>query len=68
MRVAYLVNQYPYPSHSFIRREIAALEKSRIEVERISIRRPSDELVDPEDQREQQRTRYILDAGAARLA
>ena len=26
MKVAYLVNQYPHVSHSFIRREIAALE------------------------------------------
>ena len=26
MNIAYLVNQYPKTSHSFIRREIAALE------------------------------------------
>lgn len=37
-KVAYLVNQYPLGSHTFIRREITALEASGIEVTRISIR------------------------------
>lgn len=38
MRIAYLVNQYPKVSHSFIRREILALEREGLEVTRISIR------------------------------
>ena len=38
MRIAYLVNQYPAVSHTFIRREILALEKQGHEVLRISIR------------------------------
>jgi colanic acid/amylovoran biosynthesis glycosyltransferase len=48
MKVAYLVNHYPAPSHSFIRREILALEASGLEVLRISIRppKPSDDAAD----------------------
>lgn len=63
LRVAYLVNHYPKVSHSFIRREILALERQGVEVERISVRGAEDSLFDPEDQREQQRTRYVLARG-----
>ena len=35
MRVAYLVNQYPAVSHSFIRREILALERQGVEIVRV---------------------------------
>ena len=37
MRIAYLVNRYPTTSHSFIRREIHALEAQGLEVLRFSI-------------------------------
>ena len=37
-RVAYLVNHYPAVSHSFIRREILALERLGVEVMRIALR------------------------------
>ena len=40
VKVAYLVNQYPAVSHSFIRREIVALEARGVTVERFSIRPP----------------------------
>ena len=63
MTVAYLVNHYPYPSHSFIRREIAALEDLGLIVHRFTIRRWAGTLVDPLDARELPRTRGILDAG-----
>ena len=46
MKVAYLVNQYPAVSHTFIRREIAALEGKGMAVERFSIRRSEHGLVD----------------------
>src|SRR5262245_43780151 len=62
-RVAYLVNQYPKVSHTFIRREIAALERQGIEVQRISLHGWGDVLADDEDQRERSRTRYVLQAG-----
>src|SRR5262245_52981948 len=63
VRVAYLVNHYPKVSHSFIRREILALERQGVDVLRIAVRGANDSLVDPEDQREQERTRYVLKGG-----
>jgi len=63
MRIAYLVNQYPKVSHSFIRREIVALERHGAEVLRLAIRGWRDKLVDSEDALEQQRTRYVLQGG-----
>lgn len=66
--VAYLVNQYPKVSHSFIRREIQAIESNGIDVLRISIRGWDGELVDDEDLAEQKRTRYVLRDGVIPLA
>lgn len=68
MKVAYLVNQYPHVSHSFIRREILALEGHGITVERFSVRQSKADLVDPADQTEQTKTNVILAAGAVGLA
>jgi colanic acid/amylovoran biosynthesis glycosyltransferase len=67
MRIAYLVNQYPKISHSFIRREILALERLDFEVVRIALRGWADELADEEDRIERTRTRYVLHKGAAAL-
>jgi glycosyltransferase involved in cell wall biosynthesis len=63
LRIAYLINQYPKVSHSFIRREILALERQGFEVQRIALRGWDGELADAEDQRERTRTRYVLQAG-----
>lgn len=63
MRVAYLISEYPKVSHSFIRREIAALERQGVEVTRLAIRGPSDGSPDAADVDERQRTRYVLGAG-----
>ena len=59
---AWLANQYPKPSHAFVRREIRALEASGVAVHRFSVRRSLDPLVDPGDQEEARRTRVILEA------
>ena len=67
MRVAYLVNHYPAVSHSFIRREIAALERLGIEVRRYALRGWDGALVDPADLRERERTRFVLQGGGLRL-
>jgi colanic acid/amylovoran biosynthesis glycosyltransferase len=67
MKIAYLVNQYPKVSHSFIRREILALERQGFDVQRIAVRGWNDELVDDEDLRERARTRYVLQDGIASL-
>ncbi len=67
MKVAYLVNEYPKTSHSFVRREIAALEAGGLEVERVSVRKASG-LVDAADRREADRTHVLLDMGMMGLA
>ena len=46
LRVAYLVNQYPKVSHTFIRREILALERQGVTVRRFAIRGWDAEVVD----------------------
>lgn len=67
MKVAYLINQYPHVSHSFIRREIKEVEARGIDVVRISVRRSSIGLVDPGDQEEERRTRVLLASGVLGL-
>ncbi|KQQ46342.1 glycoside hydrolase [Duganella sp. Leaf126] len=68
MKIAYLVNQYPKVSHSFIRREILALERQGFDVQRFALRGWADQLVDAEDLREREKTRYLLRDGAPALA
>src|SRR5262245_20309746 len=63
MKIAYLTNQYPHVRHTFIRREIVALEGHGIEVLRFSIRDSGKEIVDPADQVEYVKTRALLAAG-----
>ena len=63
LTVAYLINQYPQPSHTFIRREIAALESLGVNVHRFSVRQWDQKLVDPRDQEEQRKVRVVLHEG-----
>lgn len=67
LKLAYFVNQYPKVSHSFIRREILALERQGFEVLRIALWGWNDPLPDPADQREREQTRYVFRHGAAGL-
>lgn len=60
MRIAYLVNQYPKISHTFVRREIAALLAEGIQIFRYSIRSSPETLVDPRDQAEALETQVLL--------
>jgi len=63
MRIAYLINQYPTVSHSFIRREILALERQGHDIFRISIRGWDDPQHGNDDQLELTRTRFVLRGG-----
>jgi colanic acid/amylovoran biosynthesis glycosyltransferase len=67
MRIAYLINLYPTVSHSFIRREIRALERRGVAVLRIALREWDAGLLDAENQFERERTRYVLREGAPAL-
>ncbi len=65
--VAYFINQYPKVSHTFIRREIAALERQGVRVERFALRGWDAEVADAEDAHERERTRYVLQGSLAAL-
>lgn len=67
MKIAYFINQYPKVSHTFIRREIVALERRGFEVERIALRGWDTPVPDEEDRTERDQTRYILRNGAVAL-
>lgn len=60
--VAYLVSQYPAPSHTFIEDEIAGLRRMGVRVETFSVRAaPSDQLLTRAMQEESTRTAVLLD-------
>ncbi|MBL8725964.1 MAG: glycosyltransferase [Planctomycetes bacterium] len=67
LTVAYLVNRYPAPSHTFIRREIQALERLGCRVLRYSVR-PGEVAADSaEEHREREKTLALLGGGKLRL-
>ena len=66
MNVAYLINSYPRPSQSFIRREMEALERQGVCVERFALR-PGEPALDEMDRAEARRTRYVLSVGGIGL-
>jgi len=66
VKIGYLVSQYPAPSHTFIRREVAALRRRGLEVETFSIR--PGEALSPEDEAEAARTFRVLPAPPLSLA
>jgi glycosyltransferase involved in cell wall biosynthesis len=68
MQLAYLVNQYPAVSHSFVRREILAIEALGHSVSRFSIRAPQRDLPDARDRQEALKTATILSGNFAGLA
>jgi colanic acid/amylovoran biosynthesis glycosyltransferase len=65
--IAYLINQYPMASQTFIRREIAAMEAAGTSIQRYAIRGWDTPLVDADDRCEASKTRRILDGGAGGL-
>ncbi len=68
MKIACLVNTYPSPSHTFIRREIHALERRGLQVARIAMRSDRGRLVDAADLAEDAATEHVLERGAGALA
>ncbi|MFL6720875.1 MAG: glycosyltransferase [Sphingomonas sp.] len=67
MRLSYLCNLYPAVSHSFVRREIAAVQAAGHEVHRFSIRPPRSDLRDQADVGEAAITETVLGHGGGRL-
>jgi len=67
VKVAYLVNQYPKISHTFVRREIAAVVSEGIQVFRYSLRPSPETLVDPRDLAEALKTHVLLGESKMRI-
>jgi colanic acid/amylovoran biosynthesis glycosyltransferase len=67
LRIAYLVNWYPAPSHAFIRREILALEELGYTIRRFSIRHGEVAAAGGADATELLRTQVLLAAGIPRI-
>lgn len=63
MKIGYILNTYPAPSQSFIRREIRALERQGLTIHRLAMRPFDGPLADPGDRIESTRTEYVLAAG-----
>lgn len=63
MKVGYVLNTYPAPSHSFIRREIRALERIGVQIHRMAMRPFDGKLVDAGDRDEATKTDYVLARG-----
>ncbi|GJM18071.1 MAG: colanic acid biosynthesis glycosyltransferase WcaL [Phycisphaeraceae bacterium] len=61
VRLAYMTNQYPAVSHTFIRRELLELERRGHTVARFAIRPARTALVDPADLAEAEQTFYCLE-------
>ena len=63
VKIAYILNTYPQPSHSFIRRELRSLEDQGHDALRFAMRKPDMPLVDRQDLEEQEKTEYVLAKG-----
>lgn len=67
VQIGYLVNTYPRASHSFIRREIQALERMGWQVHRFAMRSDRAALVDAADLAEDDLTEHVLHRAPARV-
>ena len=66
MQIAYLASRYPAVSHTFIRREIAALRRRGVRIDTFSLR-ASDELLSATDREEHAATTAIVPAKPLRF-
>ena len=67
IKIAYFINQYPKVSHTFIKREILALEKQGVSVQRIALRGWEDLSIASTEGLELAKTQYVLQLGNLRL-
>lgn len=67
LRIGYLINQYPKPSHTFIRTEMQELERLGHHVARLAVRGWEDRQAHTVDAEEQARTEYLLKGGISPL-
>ncbi len=60
LKLAFLTTEYPKASHTFVRRELLALEQRGHEITRLSIRDATQTVVDPADKAEAEKTIICL--------
>lgn len=64
-KILYLTTLYPAASHTFIQREISALRELNMDICTASIRRPADEhMIGQAERDEREKTYYVLSKGA----
>lgn len=68
MKIAYLVNTYPRASHTFIRREVQALERRGFNIHRFAMRSDRAGLIDPADLAEDDLTEHVMPKGLLPVA
>ena len=67
-RLAYLCGEYPRATDTFIQREVKKLREAGLQIETISVRRPTVREQGTEEQlEERQRTHYLLPCSIRRL-
>jgi colanic acid/amylovoran biosynthesis glycosyltransferase len=64
MRMAYLTSEYPAISHTFILREIDALRRADVDIQTISIRKPSDATDFPDAERQEISSTHYVQSGS----
>ncbi|MEM7229764.1 MAG: glycosyltransferase family 4 protein [Planctomycetota bacterium] len=67
LRIAYLTTEYPKASHTFIRRELMALEAQGHTITRLAIRDSGGAMADPLDQQEYEKTFHCLRSSVVAL-
>lgn len=67
-RIAYIISEYPAPSHTFIRREIAELRRRGLAIDAISIRATDARGDSPLDAGERAATQVVQRGAASMLA
>jgi colanic acid/amylovoran biosynthesis glycosyltransferase len=67
LKITYLISGYPVVSHTFIRREILALERMGFSIQRVSTHGWEGFIPDPTDLAEREKTLYVVQRGVAGL-
>lgn len=65
--IGYLTSEYPSPSHTFIRREIASLRDQDVVIKAYSIRAPGHAIDNPLEQEAMRETFFVLNRGVLGL-
>jgi glycosyltransferase involved in cell wall biosynthesis len=60
LRIAYVISEYPYPSHTFVQDEVRGLRSLGLEVDTFTMRRTAAENVLSDGDRDERRSTYAI--------